>query len=310
MASSMSTLGMLNGAFRAWSKSCTPIRHMKALRLHLRYVHWLGVALLTPCCSNDEEPPDSIGRATNAIVAPALYGATFGANDFGGLGACAGLPNIDGLPVVFSSQLDAATVLPQNFSVQNAVAGAPSITPTCATLAPANDADENRTVLLQGSFGTPNVDEPTTVTVTGPVRGVDGLSFQNLSVPVVSFDTGQYLVHAQTQSLSGNVGGRGQCPATGVDGTTTVQIVQLTFGSNAGASFPSTAEYRRRFHVTLADGSAVIPNAFGDTGADNYLELCVGSAAIATSVRIDTNTVRDAAGQFNASPTSAPIEAY
>ena len=51
----------------------------------------------------------------------------------------------DGVPVTFSVQLDGATVAPEDFVVETATGA--RVTPDCATLAPATEPLELRTVL-------------------------------------------------------------------------------------------------------------------------------------------------------------------
>ncbi len=238
--------------------------------------------------------------------APFLLAGTFGADNINGLFACAGNV-LDGLPVVFSEPINPTTVSPSDFTVINAQ-GAPVI-PLCATLAPAINADEMRTVLLQGDFGNATGQDPQSVQISGNILTASGTGDFALSTSKVTpFSVGQYLVYARSLPLPGNVGGADQCPVTTSSGVAVTRVVQLAFGSNAGANFPNTPAYRSRFHVRLSDGTEVSPLAFGDTTIDNYLELCLGSNAAATSVRVDAFTVQDASGQQNQVDISVALE--
>ncbi len=256
-----------------------------------------------PTGALDEESTES---APSALTSPVLLGATFGAADINGLFGCAGTV-VDGLPVVFSLPLSAATVSPADFRVMRG--NTTLATPLCATFAPAVNADELRTILLQGDFGDSSGDDPLSVQVVGNILSQDGTAnFAGLQTSVVPYAVGQYIVYARRQDLTGNVGGNDQCPGIGAGGVSTRQIVQVAFGSNAGNNFPATQSYRSRFHVMLQDGTEVSPTAFGDTTVDNYLELCVGATSPAVSVRIDPLTVQDASGQQNGVEISAPLE--
>ena len=72
----------------------------------------------------------------------------------------------DGMPVVFSTQLQADSVVPESFLVIRS--DGESVVPNCATLHPADEPLEQRTVLLTGDFGTFG-ETPVRVEVTGPL---------------------------------------------------------------------------------------------------------------------------------------------
>ena len=71
----------------------------------------------------------------------------------------------DGMPIVFSRQLQDDSVAPESFLVIRS--DGESVVPNCATLRPADEALELRTVLLTGDFGTFG-ETPLRVEVTGP----------------------------------------------------------------------------------------------------------------------------------------------
>lgn len=264
-----------------------------------------ALTLLAACAESEAPQTVRLGHSSQSLTNAPLA-ATYGADDINGLFACNALTAVDGVPVVFPTPLDARTIDPASFVVENAHGD--RVVPSCATFAPAVDGDEMRTVLLQGYFGTPSTNEPVRVHVTGPVLGTDGTSYENASVGVAPFSKGQYLVYARRQGTTDNLGGTNQCPATSSDGVPVRQVVQLAFGSNAGNTFPTSAQYRSRFVVALDDGSTAIPVAFGDTTPDNYLELCLVETSPATAVTIAPLTVRDASDQFNAEATSVVLE--
>ena len=240
------------------------------------------------------------------VTPVSLLSATFGIADFGGVGPCASSAPVDGLPVVFSTTIAANSVSPSDFEVvrrDGSVA-----TPQCASFFPSVNADEARTILLQGQFGRAGGDDPLSVRIVGDILTSDRTAnFRGLTRSVVPYSVGQHLVYARRQSVSSNVGGTDQCPPS-ASGKTVNQIVQLAFGSNAGTSFPNTTQYFSRFSVKLADGSIATPIAFGDVTVDNYLELCLSAPSPAASVSVATGTVTDASGQLNEVPLSVVLE--
>ena len=56
----------------------------------------------------------------------------------------------DGMPITFSVRIDPDTLDPEDFRVVTATGD--SVIPTCATLRPATESLEQRTVLLAGEF--------------------------------------------------------------------------------------------------------------------------------------------------------------
>ena len=86
--------------------------------------------------------------------------------------------NDDGMPVVFSTQLQVDSVVPESFLVIRS--DGERVVPNCATLHPATEPLEQRTVLLTGDFGTFG-ETPLRVEVTGPLLTFDGESLLGLS---------------------------------------------------------------------------------------------------------------------------------
>jgi hypothetical protein len=77
----------------------------------------------------------------------------------------------DGMPVVFSKELDVSSVQSGDFTVTLASGQTGPV--YCNTFVPAVDAGELRTVLLIGEFGTGGKDEPVEVSITGNILNID-----------------------------------------------------------------------------------------------------------------------------------------
>lgn len=240
------------------------------------------------------------GAAPAVPGGPELLAASFGADNFGGLAQCAGAPgDIDGLPVVFDAPLDIGSVDPTDFRIVTSTGA--FVTPQCATFFPSVNADERRTILTQGAFGSPGA-SPLRVEIVGSIQTADGSDdYQGNSIDVVPWETGAILVYARNLPVE-RLGGLDQCPQG------TEQIVQLAFGSNAGNQFPQVEDYLQRFQVVLEDNSTVSPFAFADTTVDNYLELCLATSTPARIVDIDAFTIKDASGQRNQTSIYAALE--
>jgi len=107
------------------------------------------------------------------------------------------LNGLDGLPVVFSELLDPTTVDPSDFLITTA-SGA-NYTPAGATVNPAHDADERRTVALFGEFGAADTDPPVSVSLVGEIYSVDGVDISQTASPidVIPLADGPTLVYAE-----------------------------------------------------------------------------------------------------------------
>lgn len=227
-----------------------------------------------------------------------LLSATFGVDEFGGLGACSVGDPVDGLPVVFDRPLDISSVDPEDFVV--VTASGDRVTPGCATFFPSANRDERQTILTQGQYGAPGA-SPVRVEIVGSIQSADRrVNYQGTSITVVPFEVGAVLVYAQRLPLARQLGRPDQCPRG------TAQVIQLAFGSNAGNQWP--VNLLANFVVELEDGNFATPFAFADTTVDNYLELCLNERSPGVHVDVDALTVPDASGQLNQVPLFAPVQ--
>jgi hypothetical protein len=84
----------------------------------------------------------------------------------------------DGMPLVMSVQVDASTLSPEDFAITTA--SGTVTTPTAVTLAPADEPDELRTILLTGPLGS-QADLPVNVEIVGSVLSLDGEELKGLT---------------------------------------------------------------------------------------------------------------------------------
>jgi len=192
----------------------------------------------------------------------------------------------DGMPVVFSTQLQADSVVPESFLVIRS--DGESVVPNCATLHPADEPLEQRTVLLTGDFGTFG-ETPIRVEITGPLLTVDGDSLLGLSTEdITPLEDGPRVVLAERFAPDTN-GLAGECP----DGT--VQVIQLTW--EGGVTGPDNAalgeDQRLGTRVLLEDGSMVNPLALVDDDPDNHVLVCLAEDSPAQWVVVNTGLFHD-----------------
>ena len=213
---------------------------------------------------------------------------------------CPGAAGRDGLPVVIRQEIDQRTLAAADLRVDTA--SGRSITPLCATLRPASEEDEDRTILLIGELGSAD-DPPASVSIVGSLRTEDGGDLQGTTAQVIPLRDGPTLVFAEVVPPGSSP--RDRCPAhAGM-----VQRVRVTW--TGGVRAPGGEELGRRerdrYRVTLARGSAhttIVPFALTDLNDnDNNNVLCVAGAGRPVAVAMLAGTVVDPNGDLN--PTTA-----
>lgn len=217
---------------------------------------------------------------------PRLLSAYFGLDNalpHGAVGLCRQAPNQDGMPVIFSSVIDADSLQADDFAVITE-SGAVMM-PDCVTLSPAVDVGEERTVLLIGEFGSADGDAPARVEIVGDIlASVDGANFRGASVAVTPLSAGPSIVYAELvppiQMAIGRESGRQQGDGCPFDRTVrAVRVIWAGGVSNAAGDEAGDVE-RQVYRVTVIqpDGTPtdIIPFALADLGdGDNNHLLCL-----------------------------------
>jgi hypothetical protein len=109
---------------------------------------------------------------------------------------------LDGLPVVFSELIDPTTLDPADFLITTA--NGTTYTPVGATVNPAHDPGERRTVALFGEFGDDGSNPPVSVSLVGELLTIGGVDFSLTASPidVIPLADGPTLVYAENVPLS------------------------------------------------------------------------------------------------------------
>lgn len=217
-------------------------------------------------------------------------------------------PGHDGMPVIFSHEIDFDSLQAGDFKVISE--SGRTVVPLYATLAPADDLGEHRTVLLVGPIGSVE-DQPKRVEVAGHVLSKDGsLTFKGTTVDVTPLEAGPTLVMGEIvpedQWELGKAatllpwGGGDGCP----EGT--VGVVRAVWAG--GVTLPGRVEVddrvRQAYQVTVIqeDGTSVDVMAFAiaDKGdGDNNHELCLDVDGTPVAIQLPANLVTDPNGDFN-----------
>lgn len=208
---------------------------------------------------------------------------------------------LDGMPVVFSTEIDHTTLQAGDFQVTTQSGRVGSV--HCASFLPATDAGELRTVLLMGEFGDAETDPPATGRIVGHLHSIDGtLDFQGASVAVTPLEPGPSLVLAEVFSAEIPDVGLGlrrtngsACPDTGV-----MQAVRVVWAGGVtmedGSKPSQTVGQLYQVTVQSSDGArrVVTPVALADIddGDNNHL-LCLDTADMPVAVSFPAGVLAD-----------------
>ena len=209
-----------------------------------------------------------------------------------GLCGMAPVSGQDGMPVVFSAQINGDTLSPTAFAVE--ISSGERVTPLCVTLRPALEPLEQRTVLLIGPFS-PEDSLPVGIEIMEQLEDVDGNSLVGLrSEEVTALASGPSLVLAER--FAPNTSGLdGECPAD------TAQALQLTW--EGGVTGPAGADLdeaqRTAISILLENGNRVTPLSLGDDDPDNHVIACVAETSPAVSVSVKAGFFHDPGDDAN-----------
>lgn len=200
--------------------------------------------------------------------------------------------NQDGMPVVFSVQINSDSVSASAFAVETSTGEL--VTPLCATLRPALESLEQRTVLLIGSFSADD-SLPTGVEIVEQLTDVDGNSLVGLRTDkVTALESGPSLVFAE-RFAPNNPGLEGECSER------TTQAILLTW--EGGVTGPGGADLadaqRTAVSVLLDSGASVHPLTLADDDPDNHVIACIAETSPAISVSVEAGFFHDPGDDAN-----------
>jgi len=254
---------------------------------------------------------DSRGRQAGLISA--FFGLDDALPKVADRGIWPGAGGTDGMPVIFSHEIDYKTMQAGDFRVTTASGKVGEI--LAVTLAPADDKGEHRTVLLAGSFGSVK-DQPVKVEIVGNLLSIDGtMNFKGTSVNVTPLEDGATLVWAEIVPEDQWGIGKAATPLPWGSGSGcavgTKQVVRVTWSGGVtkpprGNEIDDVERVQYKVTVLLKDGSTikVVPFALGDLGdGDNNHLLCLDVVGTPQSVYFPAGYLRDPRGDLNPETT-------
>jgi hypothetical protein len=264
--------------------------------------HRLGYLVLLPLLSgclkqqvSNWSPADATSaRGAGAPLLSAFFGLDNGLlNKVGRL--CPGAGGQDGMPLIFSYELDLDTLEAGDITVVTAAGERRPV--GCVTMGPAIDEGELRTALLTGEFGGAS-DPPAAVEITGHLLSMDGAhDFHGAKIPVIPLAAGPTLVFAEAATPEQFGGRRPIGPARGTRCPAwTAQAIRVTWAGGITKPGGASADMVEgaRYALTLADGSVVGPAALADLkDNDNNHLLCLEDTREVVSVSFPEGLVTD-----------------
>jgi hypothetical protein len=249
---------------------------------------------------------DSKGH--EAKLLSAFYGLDDDLGRLANMSIGKGAGGADGMPVIFSHEIDPNTLQPGDFRVTTASGRIGEI--YWVTLAPADDKGELRTVLFAGAYGSIE-DQPVKVEVIGNILSLDGkLNFKGASIDVIPLEEGPTMIFAEiVPEEQWNVGQKAtELPWSGGSGVVegTQQVVRVTWVG--GITKPGGDEAddveRSMYKVTVLQDNGqkveVTPFAIADLGdGDNNHTLCLDVIGKPTSVYFPAGYLTDPREDLN-----------
>jgi len=263
---------------------------------------------ITLASSNPEDTTVTATTATtDAQDKPGtILSAFFGLDDalpgFSDKAICDGAGGMDGMPVIFSHELDVVTMQAGDFKVTTASGKTGGV--HCVTLAPADDKGELRTALLVGHYGSLE-DQPVKVEIVGNLLSIDGsINFRGKAATVIPLEDGPTIILAELvpkdrmelgkPATELPFGGGSGCPV----GTRQVVNVVWVGGVTKVGGDDADDKERALYKVTVrqADGreDLVTPFELADLGdGDNNHRLCLDVDGQPTSVFFPAGHLKD-----------------
>ena len=203
----------------------------------------------------------------------------------------------DGMPLVFSHELDPKTLEGADFAVTTKNGKVFKV--EAASFLPANEEFELRTVLLIGEYGNYPDNPPVSVEVVGDLMARTGQNFKGKSVQVIPLEEGPVLSYAEYFTMDEKYPliekGRGcDCPKE-----ETAMVVKAVWSGGVRAINGKELGDNELddFIVTLVNGADTIkvtPFKLADLGdSENNIDLCLKQQGIPILVEVNENIAID-----------------
>ena len=215
-----------------------------------------------------------------------------------------GAPGQDGMPIVFSHEIDPKTLDASDFQITTQKGEVVGI--EHASYRPAVEEFELRTLLLIGEYGNSPDNEPIEVEIVGDLKTRDGQNLKGQKVAVTPLAEGPFISYAEYFKFDDDYPyvkkGRGcDCPKA----ETKVVVRAVWSGGVRSKEGKELGDAElKNFHVKLQVGNEIIevnPFQLADLrDNENNIDLCIKENGIPLSVRADANIAIDPNDDLNA----------
>lgn len=260
------------------------------MKAHAALVASLMLATTTACGGSGSEASSPQGTPQSGILS-AFFGLD---NELPALAGvlCPDAPGKDGMPLVFHQEVSDDSIDPDDFTITTD--GGRESTPGCATLGPAFEEDEDRTILLIGNFGNAETDPPASAAVVGDLWSESGHNWSGAMTTVTPLTAGPSLVYAEGVDPVDH-----DCPAGSERAVMAIWDGGVKNVSNETFARPDFVRFRMHF----ANGATEFhrpPTAMTDLAdQDNVLVLCTEQSLAPASISVSANTAIDPNGDPN-----------
>jgi len=207
-------------------------------------------------------------------------------------------PGKDGMPIIFSHELEPSTLDASDFKIKTSKGKYFKV--DVVTFKPAIEAFELRTVLLIGDYGNAPDNEPVEVEIVGELLARSGQNFIGQKIAVTPLRKGPFLSYAEHFTIDEDTypyvkRGKGcDCPK---NRTTTVVRTVWAGGVRAMNGEELGENELQNFTLTLKRRNKTIevhPFQIADTDDnDNNIDLCIKEKGIPLTVSVLANTAID-----------------
>lgn len=274
---------------------------MRGFFVGLNALFLIGCTQANTQAKDTTDPQNARQDPAAAKLLSAFFGLDNGLPNAASFRICRGAGGQDGMPVIFSQEINVETMQAGDFRVRSRSGKEGAI--KCVTLEPAKDPGELRTALLVGELGDAAHDPPVTVEIVGNVLSTDGtLNFKGASIEVTPLAPGPSLVFAEVvpeaewelKKQGGPWGTGSGCP----EGTR--QVIRATWAggvtkASSGEEVDDTERAQYKVELKTEEGSTtVVPFALGDLDdGDNNHELCLDVTGTPVSLSFPAGYLAD-----------------
>jgi len=264
------------------------------ISLSLVFILFLGCNRLPDYILSKKNP--EINKSRKALIISAFFGLD-NALPQKSMGIWSKAPGKDGMPLVFSHEIDPATLSQNVFSITTQKGDKLNV--AFATFKPAIEEFELRTILLIGEFGNAQDNEPKEIEIIGDLKTRDGQNLKGQKIEVTPLKDGPFISYAEYFLLDKEYPFREKGAGCDCSKTKTETVVRTVWAGGVRATNGKELGEKEltSFTITLIQNSDTIkvhPFHIADIDDnDNNIDLCIKEKGIPILVEAKENIAID-----------------